>query len=201
MSERRDPKSDPAATWERLEKLAVKEEAERVAGMSDAELDANLASRGHDPQAVRARGAALAARLMQDQGKPFGSVMAPVTPVAQRPPEARRRRRPVPLWLAAAAVVAAGAGALAYVELRTPPAPPPVPTLPPPPSPAPTQDPLLVSAADLRASAFAACKDLRWADCVADLDRAKELDPAGDGAPEVVAARRRAREATTTGPK
>jgi hypothetical protein len=99
-----------------------------------------------------------------------------------------------------AAVLVAGAGALAYVELRSPP-PPPEPTLPPPPAPVPAPDPLLVSAADLRASAFAACKDLRWADCVADLDRAKQLDPAGDSAPEVVAARRRAKEATSTGPK
>jgi hypothetical protein len=200
MSERRDPKGDPAATWERLEKLAVKEEAERVAGLSDAELDADLASRGHDPQAVRARGAALAARLMQDRGKAFGSVMAPVAPAPQRVPEPRRRRRPVVVLLAAAVLVAA-AGALAYVELRQPSSPPHVPTLPPPPAPAPAPGPLLVSAAELRASGLAACKDLRWADCVADLDRARELDPAGDSGPEVVAARRRAKEATSTGPK
>ena len=50
----------------------------------------------------------------------------------------------------------------------------------------------LRDAKDLRDSAFAECRATRWAECVRRLDAAKTLDPAGDTAPEVKAAREQA---------
>jgi hypothetical protein len=60
-----------------------------------------------------------------------------------------------------------------------------------------TQAPLIAAdklrdAKDLRDSAFAECRATRWAECVRRLDAAKTLDPAGDTAPEVTAARQQA---------
>jgi hypothetical protein len=60
-----------------------------------------------------------------------------------------------------------------------------------------TQAPLIAAdtlrdAKDLRDSAFAECRATRWAECVRRLDAAKTLDPAGDTAPEVKAAREQA---------
>ena len=46
------------------EETAVRKEGERVAALTDAELDAELAAWGIDPKAARARGAALAAKLL-----------------------------------------------------------------------------------------------------------------------------------------
>jgi hypothetical protein len=47
-------------------------------------------------------------------------------------------------------------------------------------------------AAELRAEGIAACENGRWSDCLERLDQAQAMDPAGDEAPEVREARRRA---------
>jgi hypothetical protein len=112
----------------------------------------------------------------------------------------RRRPRPVVLWLAAAATVTVGAAAL-VTALQPAPAPhaPRAPTGPPstpPPSPSvvpsPTAAPDLIAAADLRRSAAAACEAAQWSACLAHLDQARTLDPAGDGDPSVQAIRAQA---------
>ncbi len=59
------------------------------------------------------------------------------------------------------------------------------------PAPAPTPAPRL-SADELRTRAFAECDALDWVGCFQDLDAASALDPAGDKAPRVKAARARA---------
>lgn len=63
------PARSKAEAWEALERMAVREEAERIAALSDEELDAELAAHGIDPKAARARGAALAAELLAKRAK------------------------------------------------------------------------------------------------------------------------------------
>jgi outer membrane protein TolC len=60
------------------------------------------------------------------------------------------------------------------------------------PEPVESAPPQLVSAADLRRDAFGECQVHEWAACLADLDRARAIDPAGDAAPAVKDARARA---------
>jgi len=63
------PKRSPAEVWAALETQAIRDEGERVAALSDEELDAELAAQGIDPKAARARGAALAAELLAERAK------------------------------------------------------------------------------------------------------------------------------------
>jgi len=61
--------------------------------------------------------------------------------------------------------------------------------------PAPTVAPTATPAeraSELRKQAFEACGRGHWNECLARLDEAKTLDPAGESDPEVQAARRRA---------
>ncbi len=70
------------------------------------------------------------------------------------------------------------------------PGPRPVPTVVAPEGPAPTtQAPPAPSAEDLRARALAECAAKKWSACLEDLDRAQDLDPDGERAPRVKAAR------------
>ena len=48
----------------------------------------------------------------------------------------------------------------------------------------------------LRSSATAACRDHRWGECRKGLDDARELDPPGEGTPDVKALRKAIDEAT-----
>jgi hypothetical protein len=110
-----------------------------------------------------------------------------------RPWAPEKQRLPPVFWFAAATVAAAAAGGLVYA-LAHPGAPPPVPS-PPTPSSAPAPEPpsqRLIAASDLRRRAFAECQASRWQECVARFDDARMLDPAGDEAPEVEAARGKA---------
>jgi hypothetical protein len=123
-----------------------------------------------------------------------------VAPLSSIAPGRRRRRRPVVLWVAAAATVTVGAAALVTAlqpapEPHAPPAPTASPSTPgPSPSvvPSPTAAPDLIAAADLRGRAAAACEAAQWSACLARLDQARALDPAGDGAPSVQAIRAQA---------
>lgn len=49
-----------------------------------------------------------------------------------------------------------------------------------------------MAAATLRRQAYQACDDRRWSDCVALLDDAKRVDPVGESAADVQAAREKA---------
>jgi hypothetical protein len=101
---------------------------------------------------------------------------------------AKPLRPRAPRWrtaalLAAAAVAVAGIGgaihALVGGTIRQPPA-------------AGFHD---AAAATVREQGLAACGDHRWQECLDDLDRARDLDPAGDAAPQVQQARALARQA------
>ena len=197
MSEQR-PKRSPAETWEALQKSRLRQEGERVAKMSRAELDASLEARGVDANAARERGAALAAKLLAQRT----STAAPQPAVAPEPApaeaqeapaasekvvslaaEREKRRRPLGFLLlvaaASVAVVVGGGGAL-YVALQGPePAPTgPVPSVPTAPTPPPEL--LAKQEADrVRGEAMTLCDQRRWSACLAELRRADALDPAG----------------------
>ena len=109
-----------------------------------------------------------------------------------------KRRRPAVFWLAAAATTATVGGGVLYATLRSPSEPSPAtpePSVAPPPS---TSAPVvpppanLVAARDLRARAREALATGYAIRCIELLDQAKDLDPAGDRAADVVALRQRA---------
>jgi DNA-directed RNA polymerase specialized sigma24 family protein len=116
-----------------------------------------------------------------------------------------RRRRSVMLWFKRAAIGTgtaiglAALGVLLYLLLhrRAEDVLPDPASLPLPSATASVQAPLIAAdtlrdARDLRETAFAECRATRWAECLRRLDAAKALDPAGDTAPEVKAAREQA---------
>jgi hypothetical protein len=121
-----------------------------------------------------------------------------------------RRRRAVMLWLrkagvrTAVGIAVAGALWLLYVLLhrRAEDVLPDPASLPLPSATSSVQAPLIAAdtlrdARDLRETAFAECRATRWAECLRRLDAAKALDPAGDTAPEVKAAREQAAKEQT----
>jgi|HubBroStandDraft_1064217.scaffolds.fasta_scaffold159699_2 hypothetical protein len=108
----------PHEVWDALEELALEEEAERVMGLSDPELDAELSRRGFDPKVIRARGAALGkllqaneVRRARDEALEDGAWVSapPPAPAAIRPLD----RRWVVLLAAALVAASIGGGAVA----------------------------------------------------------------------------------------
>jgi hypothetical protein len=171
-------KLPPHKAWDAVEKMALEEEAERVAALGDEELDAELRREGLDPKAVRVRGEALAARLK-------AKAPAPVVPL---PVAASARRRWVVLLAAAAIAIVPLAIFVPMVVLpivrggdigpdRDA-------------SPSPQQ-----RAAWMRRDALRACAELRWTECERGLDEAKPLDPAGENRQDVREARQSIDEA------
>jgi hypothetical protein len=183
-------KRTPAQIWKEIvDDARDDEEIERLASLSDAALDEELAAAGLDPAKERAEAEAVVAELERGVVARRAKQMEAEARVRSlRPPS---RRRPLAFWLAAAAVGAMAAGGLVYA-LTHPGAPPTVPPVPPVPSSAPTEappSPQLIAASELRKRAFAECAASRWDACLARFDDARRLDPAGDSAPEVQAAR------------
>jgi hypothetical protein len=112
----------PHEVWEALEKESLADEAARVAKLSDAELDAELASHGLDPKALRAKGAALAETLGRAHDEPAESSVTGAWVTAPPPPTPLRpsRRRSVLLLAAAVAVVGLIGGVVAAAILNKP---------------------------------------------------------------------------------
>jgi hypothetical protein len=168
MSDKREPRT-PAEVLEALEDEA---EADRILGLSDEELDKELAAEGVDPEAVRERGKAFAEKLMQQH--------APGEPEKVRP--LRRRgsaRGSAMVWISGAALAAASVAAV-------------ISTQPPPPRPPAAGAP--ADAVGLRRRAADDCAAGRWSACLEDLNRAEELDPDGAKDPGVVRLKREASE-------
>jgi hypothetical protein len=163
MSTTRKRTADEA--WDALDQAAVDDEVKRVLALSDEALDEELADAGLDPAQIRASGASLGAQIDK---------RAAPTPI--------RRVRWV-AWLAAAAL---GGVAIVFAttsEFAT------------------RREPEHVGqglpesperAAHLRSEAKTACDKQSWAQCLELLDRAKAIDPDGDGAQEVQSERRNA---------
>ncbi len=193
-------KRTPEQVWKTAEKEAMEDEAEaqRASEMSAEEAAKELAAMGVDVEAERERARGwrreieqrVAARKRQERlDRERGRSVRP-----------ERRQPPAVLWLVAATVGAAVGGGIVYATTHRTPAPAPAPAPTPAPAPSPGPEPVepappqLVSAADLRRDAWAECDAHAWGACLADLDRARAEDPAGDQAPEVRAARKRAIE-------
>jgi hypothetical protein len=191
LEKRPDPramtdKRSPQETLDVIEESADSDEAERILALSDEALDQELRAEGFDPKAVRARGAALAARLGIEASAPAAT--AP-TPLAKRVP-----RRWV-AWLAAAtfalvAVTLAGMNVDAIVAMFKGGG---------------TRDIGLDDAAlwavahgraeKLRDDAEGACQRKLWGACEASLDEAQKIDAAGEEQERVQRLRKRIDEA------
>jgi hypothetical protein len=155
-------KLPPHEAWDVLEKMALHDEAERVASLSDAELDGELQGKGFDPKALRERGAALAEKLRAASAAP---------PVPQAPV-----KRTLPVRARWAALVAATRVALG-TAVGIPTA---VVTV---------GNGRAQHAWELRRDALGACQEAHWLECQQGLDAAQKLDPAGEERPEIKAAR------------
>jgi hypothetical protein len=62
-------KRTPEELWKALEDQAAKEDMDRIRGLSDAQLDAELRERGFDPAQTRQEGAALAKALLDRRAR------------------------------------------------------------------------------------------------------------------------------------
>ncbi|MGH7294533.1 MAG: hypothetical protein ACRELB_06365 [Polyangiaceae bacterium] len=178
----------------------VKAERERGAAMRR-ELEARVAARKAKAQAARAPTAAATAQAAPENATTAERAEPSHAPSPTPPPRRPMRlsRHVAPAALLFAVTVGAAVGGLAVFVAQNPelgllPGGRPVGTSRrrPPPPPTPTE---LTTAAAHRRLAFAACDETRWDDCLAELEVARTLDPDGDDAPEVQAARRRALDA------
>ncbi len=168
---------------------------------SPAPIEARALAHWAEKQAASVRDAQETLRWMarEGEGEKLESIAAeanlPPTRVRQR--VSRMRRWMKERWLQELALVAAIAVAafVAYRLLRGPKEVPEavVPEAPPVPSAVPEAPPELERARALRAEAFQKCDHEDWRGCLDGLDRAAELDPAGDGDEAVRAARDRAK--------
>ena len=189
-----DPKPlSPAETMRAVGRESAEDAVDEVMSLTPAEVDDELRKAGVDPaEAERRATAAIEAALASVAGaaEPARGNVAPrVEPVAHRP---ARRWYALGAWAAAAAtLVALGAMHRGTLVAFFRGAEPIGPDIEPPSSvAAPTEPSPADKALALRTAAFAACEKGRWDACEEHLDDANAFDPAGDTAPEVVAARR-----------
>jgi hypothetical protein len=181
--------------WKKLVDEAGEDEIDRAASVSVEQAEADLKAAGFDVAAERANANAFLDAL-ESGAPPSAPRVAPeVTPRAAPAADEKRRaqRRPAVAWLAAAATLGGVAGGALVAALQQPAlvgAPPPrAPSTSVPVVPAAAD---LIAAADLRRQAAAACDAKQWSLCLADLDKARAADPAGDDAPEVKSLRDKA---------
>lgn len=184
--------------------LVIEEERDfrRAANMTPAEAEQELAAMGLDPKAEREKASAWRGEIEERIAARRRKEVVDRERARSVRPE-RLRHVPAVAWLVAAVAGAAVGGGAVYVamEEKAPRAPAPSPSqspqLPaasPTPAPEPVESapPQPISASDLRRDAFGECDAHEWDACLADLDRARALDPAGDGAQAVKDARKRA---------
>jgi hypothetical protein len=191
-------KRTPEEIWNELEKEALEDErVERAATAKPEDVARRLAAAGFDVDAERAEARAFRDQLAQRVAARRAAAQRRATANATANTNAKRRpRRRVVVWLAAAAVAVAAGGGLLYARMSHRPLPaPPAPLVPSPRAPAPgpsNSGPPLISAEDLRQQAFAHCAASEWSACLDSFDDAARLDPAGDAAPGIQEARRKA---------
>lgn len=188
-----DKRLSPDAARYVLDSVA-NDEAERIEGLGDDELRAEIAADGGAPWKPSSTEELLArvkARAAAGRGV-VASAMATDADRARRAPAAKPElpapRRPGRIvWLLAAAlalaaVVAVGAPAVvAYLRGTPTPIGPDMPREPRPPE--------VQLAERLRDEAIGRCAAGQWTECGAKLDEAKRLDPGGEAQPRVVKAR------------
>jgi hypothetical protein len=175
-------KRSPAEVWRALENASTDAEVGRIDALSDDELDAELRAAGIDPADAAKIGADVLgpAPASGDGGVasrvPARTGVAEAKPAVDDAPRGRRRA----YWIAGFAAAAVVIGVL----VTRPSGGPEVGTG------HPDTEAALKEAADLRDRAFGACDEGYWAACEDALNAARSLDPAGETAPRVVAARR-----------
>jgi hypothetical protein len=197
------PKRSKTELWDALVKEAREDEDEfqRAASASVEEAERGLAASGLDVEAEREKAGEWRREIEQRVAARKRKELEEASRTRSSPPE--RSSPPAVLWLVAATVGAAIGGGLVYGAMHhavppvAPPAPSPAPSTPR--SPPPPPDP--VAARDLRHQARWECDDQFFDTCLADLDRARALDPAGDETPEVEAMRAQAIHQILVGPK
>jgi hypothetical protein len=178
-------------------KLAAEDELARIEGLSEAELERELAADGVDLSQIPSASELLAKATAAGSAAPapfvaVASVASAPGEVVEFAPRRSPRRASWVAWLAAAAigagVVIAGVAEAPVVVAwwQGPQVPPPAPT-PAPPAP-PTE---LARAVELRQEAQRACEAQSWTTCAKHLDDARALDPAGEGGEAVRAMRER----------
>jgi hypothetical protein len=174
-----------------VDEQSVDAAIEGVLDMKPDERRAELRAAGYDVGALDAK-----ADAMHDAAR--RAAVAEAREKAEHEARTRElsphRRRPAVLWLVAATMVVA-AGATLYALRAPAPTPTPPPPLATPSAPLRPAPDLVARAADLRRDAFAACDRAAWTDCLAKLDQARAVDPAGDSAPDVARARTAAQNA------
>jgi hypothetical protein len=177
-------KDDPARGWLFIEKLRLDDEVQRLEGMSDDEVRAELGIEAAQiPSAeklmAKAHERETRARTKADGASSQGPAVASL--------ESTRRARLVPpvVWLLAAAAVLLAILVTKKDQIVALFQGPPKPVLPQPaPSPPPPSPQEL--AAGPRGDAQKACAAGEWAACADKLDEAKKLDPASEGLPAVL---------------
>ena len=80
-------KLPPHEAWDRAVENLLDDEAERVAKLTDEEVDRDLARKGVDPKAIRAKGEALAAKLKAGKAAMAAKVSAPSAVAPAKPIE------------------------------------------------------------------------------------------------------------------
>jgi hypothetical protein len=197
-----------ADLWKKLADEAGEDEIDRAASVSVEQAEAELKAAGFDVAAERAKADAFLDALENgtldtspaprstSERAPASRVEPPRAAAESRsavtePPRARLHsspsrpvRRPSFAWLAAAASVGAVAGGSLMAALERPDV-----ATAPPHKPSQTD---VASAAELRRQAAVACDTKEWSACLADLEKARAVDPDGDGAPEVKSLREQA---------
>jgi hypothetical protein len=191
MNQKPKPRPSPEEILEAIEEADADYEAERILGLTDEELDSEIAEAGFDPETVRARGREIGETIMREAaerqaapaervastGKDSGSVGS----VTKLPEPAKRKVR--------ARWVVLLAAALAAIPLLLSMGDPGVGKS----SPSDADE-----AAVLRKRALDECAAKAWRACLADLNAALTLDPKGEDE-HIKAQRRRAQDAIAGG--
>jgi hypothetical protein len=193
------PKLPPHEAWDAIEDMVLDDEAERVAKMSRAELDRDLAAKGLDPKAVRARGEALVARLTAAKSGEQAPASSPSPNVVPLRPARRTSLSDYSMWAAIAASILAVVGGFTAQQISNAHHKEDHPT---PWDAGPQEHAGRREAAAIRDRAITLCEQGDRRRCESLLDSAKALDPEGERAdPRVQEWRAKIIELSTHPPK
>lgn len=209
MSDKR--KLSQGELWDAIQDMAMADKAKEVRKMSAKELDQELASKGIDPQKLRERAAAMAAKVAQAKRPQVSALQTPAQAVPPQPLQPRAEppepalpaaapmsvspakptggvvKMRVPLRARWAATLLAATMTLLMAALFLRPGTAVVGSG--------QHDPQETKAAELRRKAFEACDAKRWKECADRLDEARAIDPEGEHLPQVHDKRRQLEQA------